>query len=113
MTSAMHPDDGTAAIATGRFDPTRLKTRQLALIVHLDTHRSVLRAADAAHMTQPAATKLLRELEETMGVPLFERHPRGVEPNWYGEVLVQRLQEGKLEMIGARIRNPDDVAELH
>jgi DNA-binding transcriptional LysR family regulator len=116
-----------------------------------------------------------------MGVPLFERHPRGVEPTWYGEVLirharsvlaelrhaydevsalkagltgqamigtevtaatnlvpqavallkkrfpqirvniemefsevlVKRLQEGKLDMIVARIRNPDDLAELH
>ncbi|MEZ0606344.1 LysR substrate-binding domain-containing protein [Paraburkholderia sp. IW21] len=181
MTSAIHPANGVGTIATGHFDPTRLKTRQLALIVQLDTHRSVLRAADAAHMTQPGATKLLRELEETMGVPLFERHPRGVEPTWYGEVLirharsvlaelqhaydevsalkagltgqamigtevtaatnlvpqavallkkrfpqirvniemefsevlVQRLQEGKLDMIVARIRNPDDLAELH
>src|ERR1700758_2320163 len=98
MTSAIHPDNSAGAIVTGRFDPTRLKTRQLALIVQLDTHRSVLRAADAAHMTQPGATKLLRELEDTMGVPLFERHPRGVEPTWYGEVLIRHARSVLAEL---------------
>jgi hypothetical protein len=41
----------------------RLKTRQLALLVHLDEQRCVVRAAEGAGMTQPAASKLLREFE--------------------------------------------------
>ena len=41
---------------------SRLKTRQIVLLVHLDEQRSVLRAAEAAGMTQPAASKLLGEL---------------------------------------------------
>jgi DNA-binding transcriptional LysR family regulator len=69
---------------------TRIKTRQMLLLSHLDRERSVLRAADAAGMSQPAASKLLRELEEAMGVALFERHARGVEPNAYGEILMRR-----------------------
>ena len=68
---------------------TRIKTRQLALLAHLDRERSVLRAAEAIGMSQPAASKLLRELEEVLGVPLFERHARGVEPTAYGEILVR------------------------
>lgn len=71
------------------FAPARIKTRQMVLLAHLDRERSVLRAADAAGMSQPAASKLLRELEEAMGVSLFERHARGVEPNAYGEIVMR------------------------
>lgn len=71
------------------FAPARIKTRQMVLLAHLDRERSVLRAADAAGMSQPAASKLLRELEEAMGVALFERHARGVEPNAYGEIVMR------------------------
>lgn len=68
---------------TGWFGATRLKTRHLSLLLHLYEQRSVLRAAEAANMTQPAASKLLAEMESLLGVPLFERHARGVEPTWY------------------------------
>lgn len=71
---------------------SRLKIRQLALIVHLDEQRSVQKAASAAGMTQPAASKLLREIETELGTSLFERHARGVIPTWYGEILVRRAR---------------------
>jgi DNA-binding transcriptional LysR family regulator len=70
----------------------RMTTRQLALLVHLDEQRCVVRAARAAGMTQPAASKLLREIEAALNVKLFERHARGVAPTWYGEVLVRRAR---------------------
>ncbi len=35
-------------------NPSRLKTRHLLLLMHLDEQGSVLRAAEAARMTQPA-----------------------------------------------------------
>src|SRR5262245_38447230 len=68
---------------------SRLKTRHIVLLAHLDQHRSVLRAAEAVGITQPAASKLLGELEDALGVKLFERHARGVHPTWYGEILVR------------------------
>lgn len=71
---------------------SRLKTRQLWLLLHLAEHRSVLRAAEATNMTQPAASKLLAEMESMLGVKLFDRHARGVEPTWYGNALVQRAR---------------------
>src|SRR5437667_784732 len=66
---------------------SRLTARQLALIVQLDEKGSLLHAAEAAHMTQPAASRLLRTIEDALGVALFERHPRGVLATPYGEVL--------------------------
>ena len=60
-----------------RFVRTHLKTRHLVLLVELGRHGSIFHAAEAAHLTQPAASKLLTELEYVLGVQLFERLPRG------------------------------------
>jgi DNA-binding transcriptional LysR family regulator len=76
----------------------RLKTRQLTLLVHLDDHRCVLRAAESAGMTQPAASKLLREIEIAVDAKLFERHARGIVPTWYGEIWVRHARLALLEM---------------
>lgn len=86
----------------------RLKTRQLMLLLHLAEHGSVLRAAEAASMTQPAASKLLAEMESMLGVKLFERHARGVEPTWYGQVLVRRARSALSELSRAH----DEIAAL-
>src|SRR5436190_22371588 len=80
----------------------RIKTRQIVLLVHLDEHRSVLRAAEAANMTQPAASKMLTGLESALGVALFERHPRGVVPTWYGEILVRHARAVLADMSHAQ-----------
>ncbi len=84
--------------STSWFNASRLKTRQLLLLLHLYEQRSVLRAAEAANMTQPAASKLLAEMESMLGVQLFERHARGVEPTWYGKVLVRRARSALSEI---------------
>src|SRR3990170_3101725 len=69
-----------------------LKTRQLAFLVHLDEERCLARAADASGLTQPAASKLLRQVEVSLGVQLFERLPRGMSPTGYGEILVRHAR---------------------
>ncbi|WP_244817962.1 LysR substrate-binding domain-containing protein [Caballeronia sp. Lep1P3] len=70
----------------------RLKTRQLMLVVALAEEGNIHRASAVLHMTQPAASKLLRELEETLGVTLFEREPRGMRPTLYGEAIVRHAR---------------------
>lgn len=70
----------------------RLKTRQLTLLVALDEEGNIHRAADALNMTQPAASKLLRELETMLDVPLFERLPRGMRPTLYGEAMIRHAR---------------------
>lgn len=89
-------------------NPSRLKTRHLMLLLHLDEQGSVLRAAEAARMTQPAASKLLAEMEALLGVSLFDRHARGVQPTWYGQVLIRRARSALLE-IG---RAQEEIAAL-
>jgi DNA-binding transcriptional LysR family regulator len=75
-----------------------LKTRQLVLLVELGRHGSILHAAQAANLTQPAASKLLADLEHALGVKLFERLPRGVAPTWYGEVMIRRAGAALAEL---------------
>ena len=66
----------------------RLRFRQLSLLVALGEHRNLHRAAQAVHLAQPSATKLVHELEQLFAVPLFERLPRGMQPTELGlEVL--------------------------
>lgn len=84
-----------------RFVRSYLKTRHLVLLVELGRHGSILQAAQAANLTQPAASRLLGELEHALGVPLFERLPRGVEPTRYGKVLIRRAGASLAEMDAA------------
>jgi DNA-binding transcriptional LysR family regulator len=50
---------------------------------------NICRAAEMLSMSQPAASRLLRDLEQIIGADLFERQPRGVKANWYGEALIR------------------------
>lgn len=71
---------------------SRLKMRQVRLLVALDEHRNVHRAAAAIAITQPAATRLLGDLEKLLGLRLFERSARGLTPNAYGESMVRHAR---------------------
>ena len=71
---------------------SRLKTRHLLLLVALAETGNVHRAAEALSMTQPAASKMLREMEQMLDVPLFERLPRGVRPTEYGLALIRHAR---------------------
>ena len=57
----------------------RLRMRQMALILAIDERRTLRAAAAQLGMTQPAATKMLHELEIALGQPLFERVGRGLQ----------------------------------
>ncbi|WDS36184.1 LysR family transcriptional regulator [Pseudoxanthomonas sp.] len=85
-----------------------LKTRHLLLLLHLHEKRSVLRAAEAASMTQPAASKLLAEMEYLVGAPLFQRHARGIEPTMYGDVLARHARAALSELTRAE----DEIGAL-
>ena len=51
------------------------------------------RAAAAARLTQPAATKLLRQVESILDVKLFERHVQGMAPTPYGAILLRHARK--------------------
>jgi len=71
----------------------RLKLRQLQLVIAVGEQGSILNAARVLNMSQPAATKLIKDMELDFGVTLFERTNRGVVPTMFGEALIRH---GKL-----------------
>lgn len=62
----------------------RLRMRQVALMLAVEERRTLRAAADQLGLTQPAATKMLHELEAALGQPLFERVGRGLQLNAAG-----------------------------
>jgi LysR family hydrogen peroxide-inducible transcriptional activator len=55
-----------------------LSIRQLEYIVALDDARGFRRAAERAHVSQPALSAQVKQLEDLLGAPLFERSSKGV-----------------------------------
>jgi DNA-binding transcriptional LysR family regulator len=90
------------------FLKARLKTRQLLLLIALDDHRNIHRAAEELHMTQPAASKQIKDLEEMLDVRLFERLPRGMEPTMYGETMIRHARMALTSLALAH----DDIVAL-
>lgn len=76
-------------ISNGLRKRLKISSRQIVLLSALDEFRSLGRAAAAMNTTQPAASLLLQQLEERLGVKLFERRQRGMEPTVYGEVMIR------------------------
>ncbi|WP_104205414.1 LysR substrate-binding domain-containing protein [Billgrantia saliphila] len=74
------------------FLRVRLKLRHFQLFLALDELRNLHRAAARLGMSQPAASKLLADIESQLDVKLFERHARGLTPNWYGEVMIRHAR---------------------
>ena len=74
------------------FIRARLKTRQLLLLVAMEEEGNIHGAARELNMTQPAASKLLKDLEDMLEVKLFDRLPRGVRPTWYGETMIRHAR---------------------
>ncbi len=83
------------------FIRSRLKLRHLQLLSVLDEQRNLARAAAVLSITQPAASKLLAEIETMLGAVLFERLPRGMEPNLYGGMLIRRARSVLIELEAA------------
>ena len=90
------------------FLRARLKTRQLLLLIALDEERNIHRAAEALNMTQPAASKQLKDLEDMLDVQLFERLPRGMRPTIYGEAMIRHSRMALTSLSQAH----DDITAL-
>ena len=74
------------------FIRARLKTRQLPLLIAIAEEGNIHRAAQILNTTQPAASKLLKDMEDVLGVPLFERLPRGMRATRYGETMIRHAR---------------------
>lgn len=86
----------------------RLRLRHLELLVSLARTQNISHTAQALNMTQPALSKWLKELEDDLGLALFERHARGLKPTAQGRILVEHARRIEAQLDLAR----DDMAVL-
>lgn len=66
--------------------------RHLSAFVSVASLHSLGRAADQLHITQPALSRIVRNLEETVGARLFERHPMGMTLTAHGQAFLPRAE---------------------
>lgn len=92
MTPEPGPDSNVAGMEMPRLLDGRLKLRHLVLVDTLTEQGSVVGAAAALHVTQPVVTRGLHDLEAILGVPLYERGPRGITPTEFGTAFTEHAR---------------------
>ncbi|WP_244830752.1 LysR family transcriptional regulator [Caballeronia sp. TF1N1] len=86
----------------------RLRGNHIALLIALDDHGSLRKAAHQVSLSQPATTKSLREIESLFGAELFARSPRGIVPNELGRCVIRHARAVRSEIGALR----DELAAL-
>jgi DNA-binding transcriptional LysR family regulator len=86
---------------------TRISLHKLELLCVVVEAGGITRAADRLFLTQPVVTAHINSLEKRLGVKLFERSGRGIEPTKAGEAvyiwakeLISRTREMSREIEG-------------
>lgn len=70
-----------------------MNLQQLEYLIALDTHRQFVGAAASCHVTQPALSMQLQKLEEELGVLLFDRQKKRLEPTAVGAKVIQQARQ--------------------
>lgn len=70
------------------IDPTHVDSAQILAFLAVAEQGSFSQAARVLHITQPAVSKRIAQLEEQVGAPLFDRLARRVDLSEWGERLL-------------------------
>ena len=81
-----------SSVRLERWITRKFRLRHVELVAALYDSRSILKAARRLNLTQPTLTKALRDVEATLGVELFTRTNRGLEPTPYGEIFARHAK---------------------
>ncbi|MCT8864698.1 MULTISPECIES: LysR family transcriptional regulator [Shewanella] len=71
----------------------RITLRQLMIFKAICTERQISKAAKLMHMSTPAVSMALKELENSLGCRLFERAGGGLELNAHGKIILPYANE--------------------
>jgi DNA-binding transcriptional LysR family regulator len=75
-----------------------LKLNHLRLISAIADHGQVSAAAEILNISQPAASRMLHEVESLLKAPLFERAAKGMVTTRFGEAMAKRARTILLEI---------------
>ncbi|MCQ9329500.1 LysR family transcriptional regulator [Pelistega suis] len=70
----------------------RIRLRHLEIFIDLAKSGNISVTAETLNMTQPGISRWLKELEDDIGLPLFERHTRGLRLTSHGQTLLQHAE---------------------
>lgn len=70
-----------------------INTILLRYVVEVEKSKSISKAADNLYMAQPNLSKAIKELEETVGFPIFERGPKGTIPTDLGMEFIEQAHK--------------------
>lgn len=70
----------------------KLKLQHLQTLIALGEQGNLTHVARMMNITQPALSKWLSQLEDEIGITLFERHSKGLRPSEGGKLLLQHAQ---------------------
>ena len=68
----------------------RLKLHDVRVLLSVVQAGSMHKAAESLGTSQPAVSRSISDLEQTLGVRLLDRSRRGVEPTHYGRAIIKR-----------------------
>ncbi|HXZ54278.1 MAG TPA: LysR family transcriptional regulator [Burkholderiales bacterium] len=88
----------------------RLKLRDLYVLLAVDRHGSMAKAARELGMSQPSVSEVIASMEDTLRVRLLDRSPRGVETTPYGRVLLRRAHVA-FDELGQAVRDIEYLAD--
>jgi DNA-binding transcriptional LysR family regulator len=80
-----------------------LDERLVEAFLGVAKHGSIGRAAEALNFSQPTLSRMIKRLEQHLGVPLFDRFAAGVTLTVYGEALLPFAD--RIDVEGARARD--------
>ncbi len=92
-----------------------MRLEQLNCLIEISRLRSISRAAETLHISQPALSAAMKSLETELGKPLFKRTNRGISLTAEGE-RIRHEAEAVLEVIGGWYASgpaPEPEGEIH
>lgn len=86
-----------------------MNIQHLRYAVEVEKAHSINKAADNLFMAQPNLSRAIRELEESLGITIFERTPQGILVTEQGEEFLQYAKDilSRIDRVEAKYKLPD------
>lgn len=96
----------------------KISLRHVRIVLAVEETRSVTQAAALCHVSQPAVSAAVAQIEAALGTPIFERGRAGLIPTPAGQAVALRLRRALalldpgLAALGPRLTKTATVAQL-